>query len=371
MNTDSSRVYFLDNLRTFIIFLVIAYHAGGVYESSGFWAVFWIVDDPATNELVGLLNIFLDIIVMPAIFFISGYVTPKSVKDRTILTFIVGKFKRLMLPWLIAVLTLVPLYFVIFLSSRGLPQEDWTAYFHFSDGAVTGQGWLWFLPVLFLFNVLYVGLVKLGLLPVKLSAKSAIVAAFLIALANSLTMDVFDAEGWILTPIIDFQKERLLLYFVIFLLGTHFFQHDVFATLPKSARWHFINNVLVWIPATAYGAIVVYPFISNGAALISPIVDMVVKWLSFYLTLALMLYLVIETFRKYFSGSGKFWRTQNRNSYYVYILHMIVLGGVATLLLNIPISSMAKYALLVLTTYIVSNLIVSVSRGLSDLLPRP
>jgi hypothetical protein len=370
MNTQGSRVYFLDNLRTFIIFLVIFFHSGGVYESSGLWAAFWIVDDPETNELAGLLNIFLDIIVMPAIFFVSGYVTPNSLNDRTGVTFIVGKFKRLMIPWLIAVLTLVPLYYVIFLYSRGLPQHEWTAYFHFSDGAITGQGWLWFLPVLFLFNLLHLGLDRLSLLPVNLSVKSAIIAVFLFAFANSFAMDFSDAEGWILTPIIDFQKERLLLYFVIFLLGSHFFQHDVFATPPKSARWYFLNNVLVWIPAMAYGVIVVYPFLSNGAALISPIADMIVKWFSFCLTLALMLYLVIETFRRYFNGSGIFWRMQNLNSYYVYILHMIVLGGVATVLLNLSIPSMAKYPVLALATYIVSNLIVSVSRGLSDRLQR-
>jgi len=46
-----NRIYFLDNLRTFIIFLVVLYHAGGVYEPSGFWATFWIADDPSTNEL--------------------------------------------------------------------------------------------------------------------------------------------------------------------------------------------------------------------------------------------------------------------------------------------------------------------------------
>ena len=38
-----NRIYFLDNLRTFMIFLVVIYHAGGVYESSGIWASFWLV----------------------------------------------------------------------------------------------------------------------------------------------------------------------------------------------------------------------------------------------------------------------------------------------------------------------------------------
>jgi len=46
--TNGNRFYFLDNLRTFIIFLVVLYHAGGVYESSGIWAFFglWMIPQP-------------------------------------------------------------------------------------------------------------------------------------------------------------------------------------------------------------------------------------------------------------------------------------------------------------------------------------
>ena len=52
---NEKRLYFLDNLRTFLIFLVVLYHAGVVYESSGLTASFWIVDDPSTSNLPGLL----------------------------------------------------------------------------------------------------------------------------------------------------------------------------------------------------------------------------------------------------------------------------------------------------------------------------
>ena len=68
-----NRIYFLDNLRTFLIFLVVLVHAGWVYESSGIGAFFWIVDDPSTNNLSGILNLIMDIFIMPTMFFISGY----------------------------------------------------------------------------------------------------------------------------------------------------------------------------------------------------------------------------------------------------------------------------------------------------------
>lgn len=74
--SETKRLHFLDNLRTVIIFLVILYHAGGVYEATGFWASFWIVDDPAINNISGLIGLVTDIFVMSTLFFISGYLAP-------------------------------------------------------------------------------------------------------------------------------------------------------------------------------------------------------------------------------------------------------------------------------------------------------
>ena len=54
-------ICFLDNLRTLLVFLEVLCHAGGVYESSGTWASFWIVDDPSTNNLSGILFLISDI----------------------------------------------------------------------------------------------------------------------------------------------------------------------------------------------------------------------------------------------------------------------------------------------------------------------
>jgi peptidoglycan/LPS O-acetylase OafA/YrhL len=77
-----NRIYFLDNLRTFMIFLVVIVHSGLVYESGGFSAFIWIVYDPATNNLAGNLRIIMDIFIMSTIFLISGYLTPISLKSK-------------------------------------------------------------------------------------------------------------------------------------------------------------------------------------------------------------------------------------------------------------------------------------------------
>jgi len=145
-NIITKRITFLDNLRTFMIFLVVIVHSGLVYEKSIFSSFFWIVYDPATNTIVPVLRVILDIFIMSTIFFISGYLTPLSLKSKTGWIFVKTKFKRLIIPWMIAVLTLIPLYKFIFLFSRNLPQQEWTTYFHWSNkcGDKTGCGFFRF-----------------------------------------------------------------------------------------------------------------------------------------------------------------------------------------------------------------------------------
>ena len=77
-----NRIYWLDNLRTITILMVVLYHVGGVYEAAGMWASFWIVDDPATITWVGIVGIIFDIMVMPVMFFVSGYLTPASLERK-------------------------------------------------------------------------------------------------------------------------------------------------------------------------------------------------------------------------------------------------------------------------------------------------
>ncbi len=351
-----NRIYFLDNLRTFMIFLVVLLHAGGVYESSGIWASFWIVDDPSTNNLSGILFLIMDIFCMPTIFFISGFFTPLSMKNKQGWEFLRSKFTRLIIPWIIAVLTLIPLYKVIFLYSRNIPQESWTTYFHWS--AIWSQNWLWFLPVLFLFNLLYMLLSRVNCLPEKITVKFAIAAMFFIGFVNSFSMDILKVRGWTKTVLIDFQNERLLIYFMMFLLGSLCFRQKVFASKPKSKKLYIVANSTAWIPINIYIFFLLIPFFKPGSFIISPVVDRLIVWLAFHLSLLCLLYLSIETFRRYLDKPGRIWNGLNQNSYNVYIIHVIVMGGIALTMLNTAIPSLLKYLILTVSTYAACNLII-------------
>ena len=66
------RFYFLDNLRTVIIFLVIMLHASGPYLAGDGWQLFWIVEDPANNAVSGIIFLLLDIFLMASLFLHSA-----------------------------------------------------------------------------------------------------------------------------------------------------------------------------------------------------------------------------------------------------------------------------------------------------------
>ena len=362
---EVNRIYWLDNLRTFMIFLVILYHAGGVYESSGIWASFWIVDDASINNMSGIMNLIVDIFVMPAIFFVSGYFTPLSVKNKKDWAFLKSKFKRLIIPWVVAVLTLIPIYKVIFLYSRDLPQENWTTYFHWSNG-IWNQNWLWFLPVLFLFSFVYMLVSKVKIKLPDISLRAAVLCAFIIGFAYSFGLDMLGMRGWTKTILIDFQNERLLIYFLAFLLGAHCFRLKVFDAKPKSKLLYHIVNSISWIPVTIYIFFLLYPLFKPGSYIVSEFIHKLILWLSFHLSLLCLLYTVISTFRFYLKGQGKIRKELNRNSYYVYIIHVIVLGFLALAMLHTEIPSLLKYLILTISSIIACNLIISFSRSVTD-----
>jgi hypothetical protein len=355
----TKRIHWMDNLRVVIIALVVLYHAGGVYESAGLWGWFWIIDDPNTFMASGFIGIMFDTFVMPTIFFIAGYLVPASLKNKTPWQFIGSKAKRLLLPWVLAVVTLIPLYKVIFLYSRGLPQENWTTYFHITNP--NSQNWLWFLPLLFTFNLLYLLIDKAGIKFSKISLPWAVVGTVLISIVSSYFIGSWlGFRSWTLTPLIDFENERLLAHFLIFLLGVLAYNKDLFAKLPEKKTLYTIGNSVAWLPITGHIFVRLWPFFVPGFE-VTPIYRML-WFLSFHLSTLVMVYVMVESFWRYLDKYGKVWQELNKNSYGVYIIHVVMIGVFGALLLMFNIPGWLKYISLIILAYGSSNLLVSLYR---------
>ncbi len=366
LKTSASRVVFLDHLRTAMIALVMLFHAGLVYESSGVGASFWIVDDPATNNLSGLVNLVLDIFVMPTLFWVAGVFAPLSLAAKGGRIYLASKAKRLLLPWLLAVLTLVPLYKVIFLASRGLPQQSWASYFPLGNGDL-GQSWLWFLPVLFLFHGAFCLGSKLGLDYSWLSLRLGIVGASVAGLVYSVSLDLGGLRGWTKLGVVDFQNERLLIYFLAFLVGSLCTKRRVFDQRPPIGWLYHSINALVWLPITAHLVFLLYPFFNPEGVLVAPLADRLILWSAYHLALVALIYSVVLTFWRYLNRPSALAAALGTHSYPIYIVHTVVLGAIALALLGLDLPSLLKYPLLTASTWLGSYCVAAawgwLSRG--------
>jgi peptidoglycan/LPS O-acetylase OafA/YrhL len=177
-------------------------------------------------------------------------------------------------------------------------------------------------------------------------------------------MDIFGLRGWTKTIFIDFQNERILIYFMAFMIGSLCFEWKIFEIKPEGRMLYIIINSIAWIPITAYIFFLLYLWFKPGSFIISKIIDRLIVWFCFHLSLLCMMYLMIETFRRYLDKTGKIPNELNRNSYNVYIIHVIVMGVIALVMLTTTIPSLLKYLILTVSTFIACNLIIYFYRKL-------
>lgn len=344
-----------------MIFFVVLLHAGLVYESTGVAGFFWIVYDFSTHPFVDELILILDLFVMAVLFFISGYLTPMSLRRKRTALFVKSKIKRLMGPWLLGVVLLIPLYKMIFLYARDMPQQHWTRYLYFNNG-IFSQSWLWFLPVLFIFNMIYLGLQRLNLKPCKLSLKYIAVVFFVLGLGNSMLMDLMHGQGWTKNGFVNFQNERVFIYFLLFLWGALCSEQHVFALPLKCRKPYIFLTATVWIPVVAYRFFHINSMMTPRVFVFSKTIDILLYWLAFHLALATLLTVLVNTYRIYWDRDWGVGKILNENSYAVYILHTVVLGAIALFLLDMKLTSLLKFLILTVMTYVVSNGIVCLLR---------
>ncbi len=370
-----TRIAYLDNLRTFAIFLVVVVHAGLVYEQV--LPNTWIVIDPEKADWIGLVRMYLDLFVMYTIFFVSGYLIPISAKKKSAGQFIISKVKRILIPWLIAVLTLIPIYKVIFLYSRGLPQEPWYTYFHIfqregSDLSVfsnnPSQNWLWFLPVLFVFQMIYLALYKWKLMPGRLTFSTGVGLTFLIGVVSSMILSNAGLTGWQHGAFLEFQRERLLPYFLVFLLGSLCYKNRVLEA-PKNVKTYIAANVVLTLSLGVFTAVALNLFFNlidptREYYFVSGFVDRTVYYSTALASMFSFLYILLYAFRFTFNKAGNLMRELNRNSYAVYIIHVVVLGLLALVMVSWTIPAWAKFLLLSVLTLVISNGLIFIYRKL-------
>lgn len=153
------RKYYLDNLRSFMILLLFPVHTFMVWNDFGSKFYIWNGENKFLSMLIVLVNPWF----MPILFVIAGMCARNALEKRSTGEFIRERFQKLLLPFFIGMILLVPIQTLyarkFFFDYRGGFIENYKYFFtHVTDftgydGGFT-PGHLWFLLFLFVISLL-------------------------------------------------------------------------------------------------------------------------------------------------------------------------------------------------------------------------
>ena len=98
-----NRLYFIDSIRVLAFLLLILFHSALPFVNYN-----WEVKNEEKSDLLLSIVLWFHQWRLPLLFFISGVGIYFSLKTRSILKFIVERFKRLFIPLVFAMLFTIP-----------------------------------------------------------------------------------------------------------------------------------------------------------------------------------------------------------------------------------------------------------------------
>jgi glucans biosynthesis protein C len=344
------RIYFLDNLRAFVIVLVVVLHGSMVYMA--YAPSWWYVLDTQNSLFFTILVLLIDVPIMLIMFFVAGYFAMPSLVKRGSGKFVKDKFIRVGAPWLVGSLFLAPPTAYMIYYTRQVPMsllqfwasDFWTVAYQ--------QSVYWFLGMLFFFFVI-LGLVY------KVSGRSQaakrqvskptwrlFISFWVItSLGMFLINQFFSIDTWYTQAyILVFQPLRVPLYIGYFGLGIYAYLSGWFSAegyQPRLPLWTglwlisgllYLGNRLLVMPTSPEPT----PVIQMAHALL----------LNAFCLSSLMV--GVALFQQKVSGSNSFWSSLSASSYGIYYVHPLILYPLAYFFVSVSMPLFVKAPLVIL-----------------------
>ena len=358
----TSRLFFIDNLRTGLVILVVLHHVALVYGA--ILPLFYYIEPPFNSA--GVINplAYLALLVfalfnqswfMGAFFLLAGYFAPGSFDRKGPGSFLLDKSLRLGIPLVVFYFVLSPISWLgLWLMPASLTgittPPTWQAYPRY-----IGLGPLWFVAMLLIFSFGYAAWLMLTRNRTSSSmSKSSLpsypgIGIFILALALvSYLVRIIIPLG---KSVLEFPTLAYLpQYLSFFVLGTIAYRHNWFRTLPSSM------GVVGFVTAVVAG-VFLFPLAFSGHLFSLELTPALAnsfgngQWQSAVYALwdsisAVGMCLgVITLFRRFFNGQGRFGSFLSQHSYAVYVIHIPIMVVVAFALRGIELAPLLKFGM--------------------------
>jgi surface polysaccharide O-acyltransferase-like enzyme len=332
----NSRLAYLDNFRSLIIFLVVAMHSAVTYSGIGDW---YYKEGSEENLSVIELIAFaffqsnLQAWSMGALFFISAYLATKALARRTSFEFIKERVIRLGIPLLIYIFIISPLiHFIIFDWGTGSTITEKYLNYLVSFEWIGATGPLWFVQMLLLFCIIYAILKKYIIVKNYMSAfdaKNIIFTIFITGTIAFLIRIIFPIGS----SFYNLQFSYFSSYIVLFVLGIIIGENNLFEYISgeQNIKWlklTLITGPIIWTAIMLFGGALEGNYYFEGGLYWQNAVYAL--WESFKaigFTMGL-----IAFFKKYINIKNKFTSLISKNSFGIYVFHAPLLIIVSLLL---------------------------------------
>jgi peptidoglycan/LPS O-acetylase OafA/YrhL len=352
----TTRQFFIDHWRAGLAILVVLHHVALVYGAS---TPFYYMEPPFTEPLTFLALLVFVLLnqawFMGAFFLLAGYFTPGSYNRKGAGQFLLSRITRLGIPLLLFYFVLGPIagigFFLMPPELTGITNPlSWTAY-----PGLVGLGPLWFVAMLLVFNIGYVGWRMVTGSRVSSPDKNSSVPGYLsiglfaLALAGaSYVMRMYIPLG---QAIGDFPTLAYLpQYLSFFIVGAMASRGDWLRRLSAS------KGIAGFVIA-AVAVVVLFPLAFSGqwfSLEVSSALDNAMgngHWQSAvyvlfdsFFAIGLCLGMVI-LFRRLFNKESRLGKFLAQQSYAVYILHIPIIVFIGYAMRSIQLGSLAKFGL--------------------------
>jgi len=331
--TDKKRLCYLDNLKVFLIILVILHHVGQAYGSTG---GSWFYSYPGERvKPLGLFFLFNASFFMGLFFFISGYFFPGSFNRHGARKFITNKLIRFGIPLVFALILMIPiieyvryLNYVNHISFKEFYIREWFGYAPDKTvhSSIANFAHLWFIEHLLIYSFLYV--IIRAVLQKRISSKSApavrqarlytiIPYIIILGIITHLmrTEWAFPMDRWIgFLGFIQMEPAHIPQYLSLFILGI------------LAYRWSFLDSIttprnMFWfVPGLGICVISITQLFGTDSRNASFMWEYREALLCVGVCIGLLAF-----FRTYFNRTGRIMQVLSDNAYGTYILHVPVI----------------------------------------------
>ncbi len=322
---EQNRLAYLDNLKVFLILLVIFHHAGLAYGNGGGWA--YQPSNP--KEFMPWIWHFFAVntgFFMGLFFLISGYFVPKSYDRQGLNVFLKKKLLHLG----------VPLLFMGGITS-----------------AITRTlevAHMWFVESLLVFCIIYALIRTFGKLPSKVcSSKPKVLSLFgfglCMGLGTFLIRKISPQDNWIMVPI-KIEPAHYLQYVMMFAVGVLFGRFNWFEKMSNTTG--SVSLLLGILLATG-----MYSLGDNSWS------GLIWNWYGIYESMMCVFisFGLIWLFRQVFFSSSKFMQWCAAQAYGVYIVHLLLMLGIQFAFDGVCMGAFGKFIFIGITTTILSFMI--------------